>query len=363
MARRASVLVVGVVAALTVLTAGAWGLAHKFASPAQREAAAAAPSARPVFVQARMGELREQVQGRGRVEAQVQEALVPRATSANAVVTAVFASVGDAIDNGAPLLAVNGSPVLVIESPFPFFRDLGPGASGPDVQRLQLALRSQGYPVEAAERGTYGRSTAQGVQRLLARLPGPAVVQGPAPGLALTQVMTVDRLPARLGQLARVGASVAAATPLGRLDSGRLFVRASLLSGDAAELTQGTTGWMELESGKRVPLRVTSVHETLSADANPTVQVDLLPSIPLSPRQHGVEGLVTIVVRKVAGPSLIVPARALAQAVGGRAQVLKRTQEGLVGVEVEVLGTLDSSASVRPLRPEALTQRDFVQVG
>lgn len=64
--------------------------------------------------------------------------------SGPAIVTSVAVKAGDTITEGALLGTVVGRPVLAITSPFPFYRELSGGVTGPDVKVLEAALASAG---------------------------------------------------------------------------------------------------------------------------------------------------------------------------------------------------------------------------
>lgn len=71
-------------------------------------------------------------------------------------------------DVGATVYAVAGLPVRVIAGQTPFYRDLGGGSRGPDVEQLQLALVELGY-LEASD-GVFGTSTAAAIRDWQAEL-------------------------------------------------------------------------------------------------------------------------------------------------------------------------------------------------
>jgi HlyD family secretion protein len=53
---------------------------------------------------------------------------------------------------------VSGRPIFALPGALPVYRDLKPGATGPDVTQLRAALRRLGYP-DADPAGTYGPAT------------------------------------------------------------------------------------------------------------------------------------------------------------------------------------------------------------
>ncbi|MFJ4208363.1 peptidoglycan-binding protein [Paenarthrobacter sp. NPDC089675] len=72
------------------------------------------------------------------------QASVPKGAD-RAVVTAVYASIGETVAPGSLIAAVSGRPVLVMSSNVPLYRDLLPGDRGPDVMALQKWLQGLAY--------------------------------------------------------------------------------------------------------------------------------------------------------------------------------------------------------------------------
>jgi len=327
-----------------------------------------------VFSQAKKGDLLETVEARGSLEASNRQPLSPSSLPANAVVTATYAKPGALVRNGEPVLAVNGSPVLVIRSPFRFYRDLQLGASGPDVRQLQLALADMGSAIPSAERSA--RLLGPGTAAALAH-----VLHGAEPAvptaLGLEQVVTASTLPARLASLAPVGRQVVDTSALAVLESGPLVVTASFTSGDAAVLRQGLTAAIDVEPGGPVSLTVARVAATSEpvgpdqasgADAAASgdgglALVTLEANRPIPEAWRGRSGIVRVSVRLVASSALLVPLRAVASNAHGEAAVLKRVGGSTVAVPVVVLGRLDGTAAVRSEASGGLNDGDYVQVG
>jgi hypothetical protein len=57
-----------------------------------------------------------------------------------AVVTRIGVKPGAAVQTGDLLAVVSGVPLIAVVTPLPFYRDLGPGDAGPDVEALERAL-------------------------------------------------------------------------------------------------------------------------------------------------------------------------------------------------------------------------------
>lgn len=91
----------------------------------------------------------------------------PESGEGRAVVTNVYHKVGSTVRSGDLLAQVSGKPVLLLELPFPLYRDILGGDSGEDVSALQEELRSLGYYRGVVD-GKYGVGTAQAVEQLYA---------------------------------------------------------------------------------------------------------------------------------------------------------------------------------------------------
>lgn len=81
------------------------------------------------------------------------------------VVTATTMVAGDSVKSGSVLGRVSGRPIIALELPFVFYRDLLPGDSGDDVVALQTALQSLGAYRGKID-GVYGPATEAGVKKL-----------------------------------------------------------------------------------------------------------------------------------------------------------------------------------------------------
>lgn len=65
------------------------------------------------------------------------------------VVTESTCTPGVAFGNGNLIAKIDGHPVVALATSVPFFRDIEPGADGPDVVALRASLRSLGYEIDA----------------------------------------------------------------------------------------------------------------------------------------------------------------------------------------------------------------------
>ncbi|MCL2422585.1 MAG: peptidoglycan-binding protein [Micrococcales bacterium] len=84
------------------------------------------------------------------------------------VVTATMVSPGDQMTPGAVVAEVSGRPIIVLDLPFPLYRDLVSGCQGRDVSAVQTALKAIGT-YRGTVTGTYDADTAQAVQTLYRR--------------------------------------------------------------------------------------------------------------------------------------------------------------------------------------------------
>jgi peptidoglycan hydrolase-like protein with peptidoglycan-binding domain len=83
----------------------------------------------------------------------------------DAVVTAAPAGPGAVVGTGDVVTEISGRPVILLSTPFRFYQDLAPGASGADVAALQEALAGLGLHTGAVD-GIYGAATSAAVEAL-----------------------------------------------------------------------------------------------------------------------------------------------------------------------------------------------------
>jgi hypothetical protein len=69
-------------------------------------------------------------------------------------VTSSVCAAGGGIESGHVVASLNGRPVLGLHSAVPFYRDIGPGVSGADVDALRMQLKATGFDLQ--EKGGYG---------------------------------------------------------------------------------------------------------------------------------------------------------------------------------------------------------------
>lgn len=383
-------LILGVLGA-SALVAGGWALAMAFVSPAQRDAAASAPSPKPIFAPVQQGDLLDvrTVPGSVMSEVDVQLMLAESPDDPRSIVTETPFTPGDTVSAGDIVVRINGRPVFLLSSPFPFYRDLGVGDEGPDVLALQNNLIHLGYLSNAD--GRFGPATATAVARLYSRVdavaptrtsgagPGPApevsdITTPASPYLPMWAMLGMPSLPARIAQVPTVGSSVTGDTTVrlvasqivirvalphdlqGRLETGA-SVEFSIGGGPSINGTIASIGLAQPESGSESPA------ETATAAAE---QVDVVPAdaSALDPHLEGGSATVSFLVETLATDALIVPTVSVAQRGTDGAVVLKQAADGsLIEVAVRVVGTLRGQSAITPVEPGTLRPRDLVKVG
>lgn len=145
--RRRMLIAGATVATMALLAGAAMLLGPRLQSPEQQAAEAAPPPASLVTAEAENRVLVEPVVLRGAVVPGASVKMMPPAslTGADSVVTAVSVGKGDRIAEGVQILECKGAPVVALRLPFPLYRDITGGSTGPDVLALQQALRRLGY--------------------------------------------------------------------------------------------------------------------------------------------------------------------------------------------------------------------------
>jgi peptidoglycan hydrolase-like protein with peptidoglycan-binding domain len=141
-------------------------LGERVRSRAELVANAAPPAAAPATVAAERRELRNEVSFRATVDPGARAPLRLPATVAG-VVTRVNLRAGGRLAAGSVPIEVQGRPVIVVPGAFRFYRDLVPGATGPDVAQLQHALGALG--LAAGHDGVFGARTQAALARLYRR--------------------------------------------------------------------------------------------------------------------------------------------------------------------------------------------------
>lgn len=370
------------VAVLLFFGAG-WGAARAFQSPSQRAADERPPAATPILEPVVVGSLADQANVRATVAFAVETPITLVGLSDPAVVTANVLGVGAVVQPGRVALEVNGRPVFVLPGAFPFYRDIGPGAEGPDVTQLQDGLVAAGYSVPRSEASTYGRGTQAAVKRLYedagyesGYVPDPRaqpeeVLVPTIPVVPRAEVVTVHALPATLTTTSEVGGALDGSTPAVTLASGDLVARANLPGPVAVRTTNGLTATLATDDGRSqaaVVSNVTLVGATTGPDADAAPAdplVVMTPTAPLPADWLGLDVLATISLGAVSESGLIVPTRAVAAGSDGTARVtrVRPPDDVLTRVDVVEVQALGGRSLVRPVQGGALVEGDMVQVG
>lgn len=153
-------------AAVLLVAVTATAVGRHLRSPAQLAADAEPPAPSVVTATVERRVLAEPVVLRGRVQPGASVRLYPPAPAVgpNSVVTKVLAKRGDRVREGRVVLERSGEPLFVLVSPFPLYRDLTAGLTGPDVEQVQRALKRLGYDV--ATTGSFDTRTRDAVAEL-----------------------------------------------------------------------------------------------------------------------------------------------------------------------------------------------------
>ncbi|SDD25969.1 peptidoglycan-binding protein [Actinokineospora iranica] len=252
----AAVVITGV-AALAITAAGFVGPLVK--SPRQAAADAAPPPASLVTARAESRVLSETVVLRGTVvEAPSTKVAPPTGLAGpDAVVTDVFIRPGDVLREGKAFLEVAGAPLFGLVLPFPLYRDITDGMSGPDVRELQKSLARLGFAT--AQDGVFGVATQSALARFYqargyesptsaAAAKPPAadapVVTPPAdkPTVRRAHIVRLDRPDPVVSAVSVAVGDVLAdpAAPVVELDAGTTTITALATAVQAAQATPGT---------------------------------------------------------------------------------------------------------------------------
>lgn len=373
---------------LVVTAAGGWAAARLFVSPEQRQAAASPPPPAAVVVPVELDVLAEDITLRADIRPGGDVPLRLRATGdGDAYVTANPVPVGSEVAPGAVVSEVNGRPVLVVPGAFPFYRDLGPGDTGPDVAQLQEALRATGRTIRVRENGTYGADTSKAVAALY-RAAGYAQAkrtptdQGAEQRSATSEqsgeeksapvvreqafvpaaeFLTASTLPARLAAAPGVGAAVTAESTI-VLTTGSLSATADVPRSVFERLSPGMTVRVHGPGGE-VLEGTTPDNSAVVPNADGVFRISLgTLAIPDEWRDQNL--LTTVTLAATSAPELVVPTRAVATGLReGAGSVLKERADGtFVAVEVEVIASLGGVSAVRPVAEDGLAAGDTVRV-
>jgi peptidoglycan hydrolase-like protein with peptidoglycan-binding domain len=170
--RRAQWVLLAIVAASVLMSAGGLIGAGWVKSPAQIAAQTRPPSPSLLTAVVTRQVVSETLISRGIVMAAHQVQATPDAEpgAQRLVITSVDAAAGSTVQNGDVLLTVSDQPMFVLRGAVPAWRDLTPGESGSDVAELQAALGELGYSSSPDANGFFGEGTKSAVSAFFSHL-------------------------------------------------------------------------------------------------------------------------------------------------------------------------------------------------
>ena len=155
--------------------------------------------------------------------------------AAGSLTSLSLASTGTPVNAGDVVYTVDLAPVVALTGSVPAFRDLAPGAEGPDVAQLQNYLIATGYLAGTAD-GRFGASTARAADAWSAALGQPRTGTVPA-----SRIVFVPALPTVLAPNpdTRVGMRVSSGEPLlvGAAEGPAFSIR--VLPESVSQITEG----------------------------------------------------------------------------------------------------------------------------
>ncbi len=155
---------------IIILPSVAYFMGRRVQSPAQAAADAEPPPPSLVTAPVEFRVLRDTLVFRGDVVAPMSIEVTPEQMPGFdlTVVTDIRKQEGDQVFEGDVLAVVSGRPILILEGEVPLYRDLKPGANGPDVEQVQAALLRLGFETGEDPIGVYGPATQEAVRGLYA---------------------------------------------------------------------------------------------------------------------------------------------------------------------------------------------------
>jgi peptidoglycan hydrolase-like protein with peptidoglycan-binding domain len=172
----------GTAAVAILVSAAGVGAPLVVKSPQQVAAETGAPQRTVLTAAVEQRVLRDTVVLRGIVTAATVVEVKPTAgaEATRIVVTGVRARQGGQVVAGQVIMDVSGRPLIALPGPVPAYRDLRPGASGPDIAALQAALRGLGHKTGADTNGYFGAGTKAALTAFYTALGYPVATTGPA---------------------------------------------------------------------------------------------------------------------------------------------------------------------------------------
>lgn len=348
----------GTVGAVILVFLAGWFAAVQFRSPAQREAEALPPTAGPIYNPVTRGDLSDQVSGSGNVNYASVSSVMPVNLPANAVVTRRPIAAGQPLTSGAVISEIDGAPVFLLPGAFDFYRDLGPGLSGPDVRQLQDGLRAAGLSVDSGEDASYGPSTRAAVATLQRRAGYPATGT-----LELSELAVVASMPAVAVTVPSVGVHPSSAAPLATVGRGAVVVSISLDGAAAVRTAVGMTAEISLSgTSQTVPGRVSAIATGSGQSQQSSVTLVTTTPLPASDVRRPAVGIITV--KLLAAQAMLVPQRAVVTGRDGSDRLMVKRGDGPAApVTVTVLGSLAGVCAVQARPSDSLRPGDLVQVG
>lgn len=266
------------VASGVVLAVGGVVLGSQLKSPEQAAADAQPPAASLVTAKVEKRTLSDALLVRGTVAPGKAKVLLPPAALSGdaAVVTKVLSRSGAELAEGTVILEVRGEPLYPLITPFPLYRDITDGMSGPDVHEVQHALSRMGYGAPRTGRfdsGTqaalarfysdrgYPVPTGEGEPSGGGGAPAGSVANDddetdgngaaeakPTPRLKLSHVIALDRAGRNISAVpVMVGARLSTDTAILKLDAGASTIKATVSADQVSVVAKGAQAVIEDE--------------------------------------------------------------------------------------------------------------------
>lgn len=164
MARKRTLSLLLVLAVMVVAGTGSWFAGSAIQSPAEVAARTAPPSPSPILVPVEERVLSADVITRGTARYGLPQtvALIPSALKPDLGRITTLPARNTQVKEGDVLLTTSGRPLFVLVGETPAYRDLVPGAIGPDVRQLERALVRLGFNPGRAD-GTYDERTSEAI--------------------------------------------------------------------------------------------------------------------------------------------------------------------------------------------------------
>ncbi|WP_148220627.1 peptidoglycan-binding domain-containing protein [Xylanimonas cellulosilytica] len=331
-------------------------------SPEQVAAQAEPPPPTPVVAALREGYLHgTMTMTATAVSSGVHEVVAPKAL--DGVVTFSDFAVAGEVQAGSAVVRVNGRPVIVMAGPFPLYRDLTSGDTGDDVLMLQRALVDAGH-LRGTPDGVFGARTAAAVRALYRTVgfPAPTTAVAPEPAVAASsatadgeplvapvrpatmvraaELVFTGALPAQVGSVVPVGATVEPGTVLASLTVGATELRADVPPEAIGPLAVGAAATFVGDGGAAGLAQVESI--TPGQDGQMQVHWSLEGAVAV-----GTDYVLTVENPAAQdAPTLLAPIAALVSR-GGVDTVTVREDDVFREVAVEVLGMQGAVAAIR----------------